>query len=110
MGNYPYLVPSFDRYSGSPFLSATLGPGVFLVEGLLFWEGALELGCGWVWGWGLGLGTKFALQFQICLHLSDEGGVGMESCAPGIAHYNLCHSVPPKHVDCSHFHFDIQSF
>ena len=30
------------------FLSAILGPGVFLVKGLLLWEGVLLLGCDWV--------------------------------------------------------------
>ena len=49
-------------------LSLVLGPGAFLVMGLLFLGGALVLGCGWVghgwvfyrWvcGWGLGLGPS----------------------------------------------------
>ena len=34
------------------FFSAILGPGVFLVTDLLFWEGVLVHGCDWVWGWG----------------------------------------------------------
>ena len=31
------------------FCSDILGPGAFLVMGLLFWGGVLVLGCGWVW-------------------------------------------------------------
>ena len=47
-------------------LSLALGPGAFLVMGLVFWEQVLVLGCGWVgcswvWGWGLGLGPSFPL-------------------------------------------------
>ena len=30
------------------FFSAILGPGVFLIKGLLVWEGVLVCGCGWV--------------------------------------------------------------
>ena len=41
--------------------SFILGPGAFLVMGLLFLGGALVFGCGWVWGWGHGFGTKLAL-------------------------------------------------
>ena len=40
------------------FFSAIMGPGIFLVKELLFWEGVLVHGCDWVWGWGLGLGTS----------------------------------------------------
>ena len=41
-------------------LSFVLGPGAFLVMGLLFWGLALVLGCdwvccSWVWDWELGL-------------------------------------------------------
>ena len=32
------------------FLSAILGPGIFLVKGLMLWEGVIVLGCNWVWG------------------------------------------------------------
>ena len=42
------------------FFSAILGPGVFLVRELLFWEGALVHGCNWVWGWDLGLGPSLS--------------------------------------------------
>ena len=84
------------------FLSVTLVPGAFLVKGLY----GLGRNTGaWLWqglGFGFGFGTKFALQFQVCLYLSDKGGVGMESCAPGIEHYNLCGSIPPECVDPSH--------
>ena len=66
------------------FFSFILGPGAFLVMGLLFWGGALVISCGWVWGLGLGLGPSY-----IGFHLLDEGGVGMEPCAPGIALYTL---------------------
>ena len=40
------------------FFSFILGPGAFLVMGLLFWGGALVLGWSWVWDWGLGLGPS----------------------------------------------------
>ena len=40
------------------FCSDILGPGTFLVMGLLFWGGALVLGCSWIWGWGLGFGQS----------------------------------------------------
>ena len=40
------------------FCSDTLSPGAFLVMGLLFWEGALVPGCGWIWGGSLGLGLS----------------------------------------------------
>ena len=68
----------------------------------------------WMWlGLRLGpaFGAKLALQFWVCLHLSDEGRVGTEPCAPGIAQYNLCTSIPPEHVDpCHHFHFKHPQF
>ena len=62
-------------------------------------------------GLGPGFGTKLALQFKVCLHLSDEGGVWMEPCAPGIAQYNLCGSIPAECVDtshCFHLHLNMQ--
>ena len=52
-------------------LSAILGPGVFLVNGLLLCEGALLFGCDWVWGWGLGFepslpsNSRYVLIFLI---------------------------------------------
>ena len=53
------------------FFSAILGPGVFLVMELLFWEGVLVGGCDLVWDWGLGLGpnlpssSRYVFIFQI---------------------------------------------
>ena len=60
-------------------LLLVLGPGAFLVTGLVFRGWALVLGCGWVghgwvccsWGWGLGLGpslpsiSKYIFIFQM---------------------------------------------
>ena len=46
-------------------LSLALGPGAFLIMGLVLgwvghgWVCCSWVCCGWVWGWGLGLGPSF---------------------------------------------------
>ena len=75
-------------------LSLVLGLGAFLVMG-----GALVLACSWVghgwvccglvWGRGLGLGPSLPSSSRYIFYLLDEGGLGTEPCAPGIALYDL---------------------
>ena len=46
-------------------------------------------------------------------HLSYQGWIGTESCAPGVAECDLAGPVSPEHVDPSHHfdvHFNIHSF
>ena len=93
------------------FFSFMLGPGAFLVMGLLFWRWALVLDCNWIWVGGV--------WDKACLPILGRSSsfrwwrVGTEPCAPGIAVYNLCGSIPPKCVDPSHhfyLNFYVHSF
>ena len=57
--------------------------------------------------------TKFALQFQICSHLSDQGWIGMEPCAPEVTGYDPGCPVSPEYVDpsyCFYFYLSILGF
>ena len=47
-------------------LSLALGPGTFLIIGLVLgWVGCGWVCCGWVWGWGLGLGPSFPSNSKV---------------------------------------------
>ena len=59
------------------------------------------------------VGYQVCLQFHICSHLSDQGWIGAESCAPGVAGYDLGGPISPEHVDpshCSHLYLNVHSF
>ena len=46
------------------FFSIILGPGDFLVNGLLFCGGVLVYGCDWVWSWDLGSGPRLPSNYR----------------------------------------------
>ena len=63
----------------------------------------------WVWDLGISLPSNSRYVFIFWM----MGAVRTEPCAPGIAQYNLCGSIPPEHVDPSHsfhLHLSIHSF